>query len=212
MVLSADGTPDPPVVLDSTGRGAPEGRSEPDDPSLAAPVLTPPSFEDLYDQEFAFVWRNLRRLGVPERSLRDAAQDVFLVVHRRLPEFQPRAPLRSWLYSIVTRVARQYRRTQARKELRDVQDADTVEGPAGAEPEQGAARGEFVRLLVQLLERLDDDKRDAVILADLEGMTVPEIAVAVGANVNTVYSRLRAARKELQAALVDYRARGAKTS
>lgn len=175
--------------------GQPEGRA-----GLA--------FDHVYEAEFAFVWRNLRRLGVPERSLRDAAQDVFLVVHRRLADYEGRAPLRSWLYSIVTRVAGQHRRTQRRKELRDVEDADAVACPGGNGPESRALQGEFVRQLLELLQRLDDDKRDALILADLEGMTVPEIAAAVGANVNTVYSRLRAARSEMRQLLAEYRVPG----
>jgi RNA polymerase sigma-70 factor (ECF subfamily) len=164
-------------------------------------------FDAVYSEHFAFVWRNLRRLGVPESSLRDAAQEVFLVVHRRLGDFEGRAPLRSWIYSIVTRVARQDRRTRSRKELRDVEDPDMVADGRASGPERDAERGEALRLVLELIAELDEDKRTAVILADLEDMTVPEIAEAVGANVNTVYSRLRAGRSELRAALERRRAR-----
>ena len=164
-------------------------------------------FDAVYSEHFAFVWRNLRRLGVPESSLRDAAQEVFLVVHRRLGDFEGRAPLRSWIYSIVTRVARQDRRTRSRKELRDVEDPDTVADRGESGPERNAERGEALRVVLELIAELDEDKRTAVILADLEDMTVPEIAEAVGANVNTVYSRLRAGRSELRAALERRRTR-----
>ena len=72
-----------------------------------------PTFDDVYDQYFDFAWCNLRRLGVREAQLSDAAQDAFLVVYRRLPDFTAAPPaseaassLRSWVYSIVVRVAR----------------------------------------------------------------------------------------------------------
>ena len=161
----------------------------------------PPDFDAVYAAYFAFVWRNLRRLGVPEASLRDASQEVFLVVHRRLGDFEGRAPIRSWLYSIVTRVARQDRRTRSRKELRDAEDSEYVADSAGTGPEKNAERGEALRLVLELVAELDEDKRAVLILADLEDMTAPEIALAVDANVNTVYARLRAARAELRRAL-----------
>jgi RNA polymerase sigma-70 factor (ECF subfamily) len=164
-------------------------------------------FDAVYAENFAFVWRNLRRQGVPESQLRDAAQEVFLVVHRRLGEFEGRAPLRSWLYSIVTRVAQQNRRTRKRKELRDVEDPEYVADAGTPDPEDHAERGESLRLVLALLAELDEDKRNVLVLADLEEMTVPEIAAAVDANVNTVYSRLRAARSELRRALERKRVR-----
>jgi RNA polymerase sigma-70 factor, ECF subfamily len=178
--------------------------------SEPADARATPTFEAVYEKEFAFAWRNLRRLGVPEAALRDAAQDVFVVVHRRLAEFEGRAPLRSWIYSIVTRVARQYLRTRERKELCEVEDPEQVPDPSSLTPEDSAGRGEALRLLVALLETLDDDKRQALVLCDLEGMTVPEVAAAVGANVNTVYSRVRAARQQLRERLAEHNARAAR--
>jgi RNA polymerase sigma-70 factor, ECF subfamily len=175
----------------------------------AKPQATP-AFDAVYAAEFAFVWRNLRRLGVEEAALRDAAQDVFVVVHRRLGDFEGKAPLRSWIYSIVTRIARQYRRTRVRKELRDVEDPERIPDSSLPTPEDSAARGQALRLLVLLLETLDDDKREALVLCDLEGMTVPEVAAAVGSNVNTVYSRVRAARQQLRELLARHNARDAR--
>ena len=169
----------------------------PENPAAAACV---PSFEAVYSTEFPFVWRNLRRLGVPEPNLRDAAQDVFVVVLRRLPEFIGAAPLRSWLYSIVTRVARQHRRTLRRKGLGETEDANQVVDARSPTPQHGAESREALRTLIELLEHLDDEKREAFILSDLEEMTAPEIALALDVNLNTVYSRIRAARLELRAA------------
>jgi RNA polymerase sigma-70 factor (ECF subfamily) len=154
-------------------------------------------FEAVYAEHFDFVWRNLRRLGVPDASLRDAAQDVFLVVHRRLEGFEGRAALRSWLFSIVKRVTLSYRRTRRRKELPDSEEADALPGNL-AGPEQVAADSEALRFFLSLLDELDDDKREVFVLAELEEMNAPEIAAALNCNVNTVYSRLRLAREKLR--------------
>jgi len=171
---------------------------------LPASVTTgapPISFEALYEAEFAFAWRNLRRLGVAEWQLRDAAQDVFLVVHRRLAEFEGRGTPRAWLYSIIVRVAAQYRRTQLRKQLEHTEDAHQLADTEGLGPEHGAEQNEHLRLLLALLDALDEAKREVFILAELEEMTAPEIASALEIKLNTVYSRLRAARVELREAL-----------
>ncbi len=164
------------------------------------------SFAALYSEHFAFVWRNLRRLGVPEGRLRDAAQDVFLVVHRRLSEFEGRGTAQAWLYSILRRVAADHRRHRRRKELHDQEPAEELADASESDPEDQAARGESLRLLLGLLAELDEDKRDILVLVDLEGMTVPEAAEAIGCNVNTAYARLRAARLEMQEGLMRQRA------
>ena len=160
-----------------------------------------PSFETVYAEQFAFVWRNLRRLGVHEASLRDAAQDVFVVVYRRLEDYEPRAPMRSWLYSIVRRVARDHARRRRRKDPRERADADEIADPRALPPDRGAEHNESRALLLSLLDTLDDEKREAFVLSDLEEMTAPEVAQALGVNINTVYSRIRAARRELREAL-----------
>ncbi|HTU57497.1 MAG TPA: sigma-70 family RNA polymerase sigma factor, partial [Polyangiales bacterium] len=75
------------------------------DDEAAPPVRIALEFDAVYEEHFDFVWRNLRRLGVREGELRDAAQDAFLVVHRRLAQFDGVGSVRAWLYSIVRRVA-----------------------------------------------------------------------------------------------------------
>ena len=177
------------MVLDSVSVGLEAGE-------VSTPV---PSLKELYEAEFSFVWRNLRRLGVGEMDLRDAAQDVFVVVHRRLAEFEGRSSIRWWLYCVVKRVASQARRTQRRREIPDPEDADEVEA-ALAGPDESAERAEALALFASLLDELDEEQRDIVILADLEECTAPEIASMLGCNVNTVYSRLRLGRTKLRSA------------
>jgi RNA polymerase sigma-70 factor (ECF subfamily) len=188
---------------------------EPTPESAAAPVA---AFGDIYAEYFEMVWRAARRLGTPESSLDDVAQDVFLVLHRRLADYQGgRASLRSWIYGIVLRVVRDHRRTFRRKEARCVplgpEDAGgeaPVPSTAPA-PSEVAERNEAFALLCALLDELDQDKRELLVLSELEEMTAPEIAQVLGANVQTVYSRLRVARKAFDDAYARYLARQART-
>jgi RNA polymerase sigma-70 factor (ECF subfamily) len=163
-------------------------------------------FADLYGRHFDFVWRTVRRLGVPERSLDDAVQDVFIVVHRRLPDFEGRSSIKSWVFAIARRVARDHRRRIGRKERGHSLPEGLADGRADS-PMESAAKAEAIEVLHQFLASLDDDKREAFVLAELEQMTVPEIAEAVSANVNTVYSRLRVARGAFEQAVARHRAR-----
>lgn len=160
-------------------------------------------FDEVYDSHFDFVWRNLRRLGVPRSAIDDAAQDVFLVVYRRLAGFEGRSSLRTWLAGIALRVASDHRRLVRRKGTHEpLSDGHADPSPG---PEEMAARGEAGDVLHALLERLDDDKRAVFVLAELEQMTAPEIAEALGVGLNTVYSRLRLARQRLEEALAAWR-------
>lgn len=166
----------------------------------------PVSFEAVYDEHFAFVWRTVRRLGVAERSIDDAAQDVFIVVHRRLGEFEGRSSLKSWLFGIARRVAKDHRRRSQRKDRGEALP-ETLADAAAMSPREAASRAEALRVLYTILEDLDDDKREVFVLAELEQMTVPEIADAIAVNLNTVYSRLRAARRAFEDATARHRAR-----
>jgi RNA polymerase sigma-70 factor (ECF subfamily) len=170
------------------------------------------SFEDVYEQHFDLVWRNIRRLGVPEALVDDAVQEVFMVVHRRLGEFEGRSSLRTWLFSIVARVASDHRRALRRKSPHTSSpdaavDADSVPDERADGPDEAAAQREGVRLLHRLLDELSDDKRTTLVLAELEQMSVPEIAEALGENVNTIYARLRAARRDFEQLVARERAR-----
>jgi RNA polymerase sigma-70 factor (ECF subfamily) len=162
--------------------------------------------EAIYDEYFDFVWRSLRRLGVGRSSLDDALQDVFLVVHRRLAQFEQRSSLKTWLFGICLRVASDYLRKRRHRTLGSEPPPDLADA-SSPDPLEQAARGEAVAFLDAQLAELDPDKRAVFILAELEDMSCPEIAEAVGANVNTVMSRLKAARTQFEAALKRHRAR-----
>jgi RNA polymerase sigma-70 factor (ECF subfamily) len=139
-------------------------------------------------------------LGIEGAATDDVAQEVFVVIHRRLRDFEGRSTAKTWLFGIVRRVIADHRRTLRRKPLGG---PETFEAPSAPEqgPDASAERAERVRMLHRLLDQLDEAKREVFILAELEGLTIAEIAEALGANENTVASRLRVARREFEAAL-----------
>lgn len=154
--------------------------------------------EEICVSHMDFVWRNLRRLGVAESSIDDAVQDVFLVVHRRLQDFEERSQMKTWLFGILLRVAATHRRTLQRRREHIV---DAAPAPLESMPEHDVdgplellAKREARELLHRLLGQLDDDKRAMLVSVELEQMSVPEAAESLGINLNTAYSRLRAAR------------------
>jgi RNA polymerase sigma-70 factor (ECF subfamily) len=169
-------------------------------------------FEDIYEQHFPFVWRSVRRLGVADSAVDDAVQEIFVVVHRRLPDFEQRASIKTWIYGIVLRVVRHHRRTLRRKPAQlggtaCDPDVESVTDSDEQGPHERAAKREAVRVLHAILDEIDDEKREVFVLAELEQMSVPEIAEAIDANLNTVYSRLRAARRDFDVAVQRHRAR-----
>jgi RNA polymerase sigma-70 factor (ECF subfamily) len=163
-----------------------------------------PSFERVYDDYFDFVYRCARRLGVPPSAADDVVQEVFVVLHRRLPEYDGRATVQSWVYGILANAVRDYRRNFRRKQAPLLlAERDEQLGPASstASPERRAQLKQDLALLTQLLDELPEEQRELIVLADLEQMSVPEICACIGGNGNTVYSRLRVAREALKTRL-----------
>lgn len=167
------------------------------------------SFLDVYEEHMPFVWNGVRRLGVPESAVEDVVQEVFLVVHKKLGDFEGRSSMRTWLFGIALRVVRRYRRSQRSRgmSMTDSSDVDSFADAAGSSPQQSAERGQMIDMLYRLLDELDDDKREVLVLSELEQMTAPEIAEVTGANLNTVYWRLRMARQEFDRRVARYQAR-----
>jgi len=177
-------------------------------PSPGAELCTP-TFDEVYRDHFAFVWRSAKRLGARDASLDDVVQEVFVIVHRRLEEFEGRSSLRTWLFGITLRVVRDHRRRVQRTPEAGPVDPDTLRTSAPG-PGDSVERAEAVRLLHALLDELDHERREVFVMAELEQMTMPEIAGAIGINVNTAYARLRAARATFDAAVARHHAREAR--
>jgi RNA polymerase sigma-70 factor (ECF subfamily) len=152
-----------------------------------------PSLEEVFRAHHAFVFRCVRRLGLSAGAAEDVTQDVFLVVRRRLPAYEERGSIRSWLYRIAQRVVSTHKRGESRSQRRLAQvehaaDESTVEDEL--------ARRQAAEAVGAFLDRLDENQRMVFVLADIEGMKAADIAEAVGVGVNTVYSRLRLARQK----------------
>jgi RNA polymerase sigma-70 factor (ECF subfamily) len=181
-------------------------------PAPAPPVGPQPlPFAELFESQFAFVWRTALRLGTPEASLDDVVQETFLVAYRRQNDFQGRSSLKTWLYGIAFNVVRAHRRELGAKHpaaLAPEAPADPDLLADGADgPHEWAAKREAARLVDAFLQTLTQDQRDVFVLAELEQLTAPEVAAVVGAPLNTVYSRLRRARAEFSKAVARHRAR-----
>ncbi len=152
-----------------------------------------------------FVWRTLRRLGVPWCDLEDATQEVFVIAVRKLGEFEGRSSLKTWLFGIAHHVAQRASGAAGRGRCEEFSDA--VVDLSGVSQEQALARREAVRTLYAILDELDHEQRVVFVRAELEQLSAPEIAQITGAALGTVYSRLRAARREFDLALKRHRAR-----
>ncbi len=161
-------------------------------------------FLALYRTHFPFVWRSVRQLGVDASAVDDVVQEVFLVVHKRLATFEGRSSIRTWLFGIVRRVVADRRKSMRRKPSTPMEPSslDRVVPPVSPFTEL-----ESFELVCVLLDTLDETKREVFVLAELEGMTLAEIAQATSTNPNTVAARLRAARAAFECALLEHETR-----
>lgn len=165
-----------------------------------------PDLAAVFDAHAAYVGRTLACLGVRERELADAIQEVFLVVHRRLEELERPAALKSWLYAICLRKAMTFRRQAARRREDALEHPPEV--PDDTTPHDELERTRALAVALEILDGLDDDKRAVFVLYEVEQMPMSEVADVIGCPLQTGYSRLYAARREVAQRLQRLRARG----
>lgn len=202
-------TPDPPRMASN--------------PAVSAEVDLPPdrvsgtgasmeAFRAVYDEHFRFVWRSLRRLGVREHDVPDAAQEVFLVVHRKLGSFEGRSKMTTWLYGIAYRVA--HDRQKLAHTRRSVADADLVAEQADEAADLGEhlERRQAALLLERIMDEMPLEQRAVFAAFELEGMGGEDIAEMLDVPLGTVYSRLRLARDVFKKNVDRFRARERFTS
>jgi RNA polymerase sigma-70 factor (ECF subfamily) len=161
--------------------------------SLTRDPAVADSFYAIYERELSYVFKTLGRLGVGTPDLADAVHDVFVIVHRRWADIDFSRPIRPWLFGVARKVAAGMRRKH-----RELPSPDLVSSV-------GASPHEERDLLWRVLASLDDDRREVVILHDLEGYTGAEIGELLGISTNTVHSRLRLAREDMRGALARLR-------
>lgn len=171
----------------------------------------------MVDGHFDFIWRSLRRLGVPPGDVDDCAQQVFMIASRRLDDIAAGSE-RSFLFGTAVRVASGARRTRSRRrevpldagEGGDAGESDEGEPDPGMSPEEIADQRRARALLDEALEQMPTDLRAVFVLFELEEMSTPEIAELLGIPTGTAASRLRRAREEFErvVARMSARARG----
>ena len=163
------------------------------------PELAP--FRGLFEAEFGYVCRALRRLGVQSSDLEDVAQELFVIVYRSFGDYDSRRALRPWLFSFALRFAANYRRLARNR-------GHVSDGALRRIPVTSDARMEARDVVLRALEALDFDRRTVIVMHDLEGFDAKEIAAQLGAPLNTVYSRLRLARADFRAAVEVLQSKG----
>jgi RNA polymerase sigma-70 factor (ECF subfamily) len=146
-------------------------------------------------------------LGVPRADVEDVCQEVFVVVLKKLPDFDARLSLRAWIYGICVRKASDHRRLAYR--AREQVTPSVPEGAVTPSQEEDVDRERARGVLDQALAELDDDRRAVFVLFEIEQLSMSDVAAALGCPLQTAYSRLYAARKQIEAAVRRQRARSA---
>ena len=171
-------------------------RLMPVDREKARSQPAPLTLEDVYRDHFDFVFRQASRLGGPGIDAEDAAQEVFMVVARKLDTFDATSLITTWLYGITLNVVRSQRR---RLRIRRIFELGQSEEEKHKAPVRSLDRAEVLdahRIAYVILDKLAPKKREAFILAEFEGLSCEEIAQLTDSRTETVWSRLHYARKE----------------
>lgn len=137
-----------------------------------------------------------RMLG-PGADLEDMVQEVFLQVHRSLPDFRGQAKFSTWLHRVAVNVVLMARRRARSRPQYSPEDHARHEADVRPGPDQDVARGRRVEAFRKLLDKLSEKKRTVYVLHELEGLPPAEIAKIVDCPVLTVRTRLFYARREL---------------
>jgi RNA polymerase sigma-70 factor, ECF subfamily len=170
------------------------------DPVAAGPTDAPEALDvrTIYRDNGRFVWLSLQRLGIHPSDLDDVAQDVFMIVHRRLATFDRRARISTWLFGICMRVAANYRRR--RRWTREILSGGSEDDrPSALAPADDVlVRREQRELAERALNRLEVAKRATFVMFEIESLSCLEIAELMNVPVGTVYSRLHSARRQLE--------------
>jgi RNA polymerase sigma-70 factor (ECF subfamily) len=152
------------------------------------------SFSSIFSEYASYVIGLLRRLGVRQADVQDMAQEVFVVVHRKLDAFEGRSSVKTWLCGITAHVAANYRR-RAHIRREDLASDKEPDAPRQHDPGLELDRR---NVLLSALNALDPRAREVFVLHEVEELPMPEVVAIVGCPVFTGYTRLRAARKALR--------------
>jgi RNA polymerase sigma-70 factor (ECF subfamily) len=153
------------------------------------------SFEQLLKAHEVLVLRTAQRLLLDPDEARDAAQEVFLRLHRSLDRFDEERPLKPWLYRTTVNICHDFRRKRRRVVSLEAASNATCSGPS---PYTQLAALERWRLVELALETIPERERDAIVLRDLEGLGTAEVAGMLGTNESTVRSQISKGRLKIR--------------
>ena len=162
--------------------------------------MTVPSDEaciEAYQREIDYVFRTLRRLGVSPSEVDVLAQEVFLALRQSWREYDPARPLRPYLFGIAFRIASTHQRRRRREVVLAVVEPDEL-SPG---PDQALQAKQTRAVVLAALEKLPLPRRAVLVMYDLDDVPMDQVAAALGIPLFTAYSRLRKARRELEAVL-----------
>lgn len=213
MTVAASALLDVMTELDDPGSSVdgddlPSSRTEPR-VSTTRTAEAAARLRDIVVAQHAFIWRTMRRFGVPDGRVDDAVSRVFDVLARRLAEI-PMNKEQAFLLNVCVRVASEFRRAEARRvrleqPIREAFAEEEVRSVPS--PEDLLDRKQARAALSAALDELTPELRAVLVLHELEQMTMAEIAEALGVPPGTVASRLRRARVEFEDAAVRTRSR-----
>jgi RNA polymerase sigma-70 factor (ECF subfamily) len=151
---------------------------------------------EAFQRELDYVHRTLRRLGTSPSEVEDLAQEVFLALRGAWAQYDQGRPLRPYLFGIAFRIAAAHQRKRRREvafEIVEVRDS----GPG---PDDALQSKQARALVLAALERIPLPRRAVLVMHEIDDVPVEEVASVLGIPRFTVYSRLRKARRELEAA------------
>lgn len=155
----------------------------------------------LFERHEPALRRYLGRLGVSASDADDLVQATFLEVLRAAPRFKPGYAASAWLFGIATIMVRRHRRSLIRSAARLVEWARIARSEPAETPAEAAEGDAAERRFARALERLSPKKREVFVLVTLEGMSGEAAAAALGVPLNTIWTRLHHARRELRRVL-----------
>lgn len=171
-------------------------------PSTDARVPSP-SFRDVFDAHYDYIWSSLRRLGVRASDLEDVTDEVFLKVHAHLSSYDGTRPIRPWLFAFAFHAASDYRPLARHRMELGFDGAEPID--AAPDPEQALERREAGRLVESALEAISMTNRAVFIMYEIDGADMKEIAATLDVPLHTAYSRLRLARGTFEAKIRELR-------
>jgi RNA polymerase sigma-70 factor (ECF subfamily) len=154
------------------------------------------SYRHLYDRFAPRLQRILLRIFADPQLASDAVQASFLIVFEKVGRFDGRAALLTWLTRIAINEAHALRKKSARRPNAAAFHEETAPSPRNPEQEHGDR--ELQCQLQALIKALPEDKRTSLLLFEVEGFSVQEIADITGEPRGTVLARLSRTRAELQ--------------